>query len=191
MSVNYDEYYRTENLFGDPYPELISMYSGFRERGTLLDLGCGQGRDAIALAKMGYKVTGIDHSQVGINQLNQIATVNHLSMQGIVGDIYSFSDFDRYDYILLDSMFHFQKNDRESEIDLITRIINQSRLGVYITICIQDSGKKVKILHDILNGFPFLELFDCRSLIYKYVDRASGHSSQSKYQIVTVVKKGE
>ena len=191
MSVNYDEYYRTDNLFGDPYPELISLYSGFTQRGELLDLGCGQGRDAIALAKMGYEVTGIDHSQVGIDQLNHIAKANHLSVHGIVGDIYSFSDFGRYDYILLDSMFHFQKNDRKSEIDLISRIINQSRLGVYITICIQDSGKKVKILNDILECFPFLELFDSRSLIYNYVDRASGNSSQSNYQIVTVVKREE
>ena len=62
MKVEYDEYYQTENLFGAPYPELLTFYSAIKQKGKLLDLGCGQGRDAIALAKIGFEVTGIDYS---------------------------------------------------------------------------------------------------------------------------------
>ena len=52
MNVSYDKQYQTENLFGEPYSE----------RGRLLDLGCGQGRNAIPLAQLGYEVTGMDIS---------------------------------------------------------------------------------------------------------------------------------
>ena len=73
MSQEYDKYYQTENLFGEPYPELIKLYGAIEHKGKLLDLGCGQGRDAIALARLGYEVVGIVYSKVGIAQLYKIA----------------------------------------------------------------------------------------------------------------------
>ena len=105
MTVTYDKYYQTENLFGDPYSELIEFFAEYPKNGKILDLGCGQGRDAIALARLGYSVTGIDNSKVGIEQMNQIGKDENLNLVGQVGDIYSFSRFDQFDIVLLDSMF--------------------------------------------------------------------------------------
>ncbi len=61
----YDNYYLTKDLFGEPYPELMDFFKNFPDRGKLLDLGCGQGRNAIPLVQLGYEVTGIDNSKVG------------------------------------------------------------------------------------------------------------------------------
>ncbi len=72
MTASYDKHYQTENLFGEPYPELIDFFTAYPERGKLLDLGYGQGRNAIPLARMGYEVTGIDISRVGIEQMNKV-----------------------------------------------------------------------------------------------------------------------
>lgn len=87
---NYDSYYQTENLFGKPYPELIQFYTELGKIGRLLDLGCGQGRDAIPLARLGFDVIGIDQSKVGIGQMNAIAQKEQLSLKGIVISINSF-----------------------------------------------------------------------------------------------------
>ena len=70
--ADYDKYYKTEDLFGEPYPELIDFFKIYEPKGKLIDLGCGQGRDSISLAKLGYNVTGIDNSKVGIDQMISI-----------------------------------------------------------------------------------------------------------------------
>jgi ubiquinone/menaquinone biosynthesis C-methylase UbiE len=66
MSIPYDSYNRTVNLFGDPYPELIEFFAIDPKKGKALDLGCGQGRDALALARLRYSKTETDKSAVGI-----------------------------------------------------------------------------------------------------------------------------
>lgn len=72
MTATRDKYYQIDNLFGDPYPELLTFFSEFHKKGKVLEFGCGQGRDAIALARIGYSVTRLDNSKGSIDQLNQI-----------------------------------------------------------------------------------------------------------------------
>ena len=83
--TSYDKHYKTEEYFGDPYPELIDFLSGISPKGKLLDLGCGQGRDAIPLARLGFKVTGIDNSSTGIDQMLKIAQEEGLTLKGNFG----------------------------------------------------------------------------------------------------------
>src|SRR4029453_2717065 len=44
-----------------------------RGRGGALDIGLGQGRNALLLARCGYAVTGIDHSEVGVRAALRMA----------------------------------------------------------------------------------------------------------------------
>lgn len=188
MQSKYNSLYQQENLFGEPYPELIEFYAGLKEKGKLLDLGCGQGRDAIPLAKLGYSVTGIDNSAVGINQLNEIAKNENLSLIGIVGDIYSYANFEQYDHILLDSMFHFGAKEKEKEIKFLNRLFKKCSPGTLITICIQNSGKKVEILESVIASNKFLAPFHKIDLIYEFIDQESNHRSKSDYQMISVLK---
>ena len=73
MTTTYDKLYKTKNLFGKPYTELIDFFTDNPPIGKVLDLGCGQGRNAIPLAILGFEVVGIDISRVGIEQINQVA----------------------------------------------------------------------------------------------------------------------
>lgn len=185
MKVEYDKYYQTENLFGKPYPKLIDFYSSVKEKGRLLDVGCGQGRDAIALAKLGYEVIGIDYSKVGIEQLNEIATKEKLPLKGIVRDIFEYSDFDKFEFILLNSMFHFGKKEREKETKLLEKIIESSKPNTLITICIQKTEKKLEILNSIISEAVHLKIIHQNELTYKFEDKASNHSSETKYEMIT------
>ena len=188
MQNEYDNYYQTENLFGKSYPELIEFYSNIPVKAKLLDIGCGQGRDSISLAKLGFEVTGIDNSEVGINQLNSIAKAQDLSLIGLVEDLYTYSKFDQFDHLLLNSMFHFGKKERDKEVQFINRIISESKEGTFINICIQKVGKKLEILNSIFSQRSDVELTSSTELIYKYVDQESNHSSETIYEMVVVKK---
>lgn len=188
MSVTYDDYYQTENLFGDPFPELIDFFATYPKKGKVLDLGCGQGRDIIPLARLGFSVTGVDYSAVGIEQLNEIAHIEQLAITGIVADIYNYSEFNQYDFVLLDSMFHFLKNDLEKEVTLIEKIFSSIQKKCVVVFCIQDTGKKVEVLKNIIEAHKeFNQLVD-KKLEYVYEDRESGHKSITDYRMVVVRK---
>lgn len=113
--ADYDKYYKTENLFGNAFPELINFFKKKNTKGTLLDLGCGQGRNAIPLARLGYSVTGVDSSKIGVNQMLKTSISENLKINGLVENIYNYQDFKDHDFILLDSMFHFKKKDKKKK----------------------------------------------------------------------------
>lgn len=188
--ADYDKYYNTEGLFGEPYPELIDFFRHYEPKSKMIDLGCGQGRDSISLARLGYKITGIDNSKVGIDQLNNISEKEGLNVKGIVGDIYSFDNYQDFDIVLLDSIFHFEKRDKKREIELLEKIAKRINKNGLICVCIQDTGKKVVILKETIanSGFDF-EILNDSSLIYKFEDKESGHKSEMKYCMHIVKKK--
>lgn len=187
--ADYDKYYKTEDLFGEAYSELVEFFRIYEPKGTLIDLGCGQGRDCLPLARIGYQVTGIDSSQVGIDQMLKRSDLEDLNITGIVGDIYAFDSFHEFDIVLLDSMFHFEKGDLKMETDLIGKIANRIKPGSLICFCIQDTGRKVEILKDTIihTGLDFEVINDSR-LIYQYEDKESGHRSETKYGMYIVEK---
>ena len=183
---SYDKQYKTENLFGEPYPELIDFFSTHSKRGKLLDLGCGQGRDAIPIARLGYNVTAIDKSKVGIKQMILKSQKEGLKIRGYVEDIYKYNDFNKYDFILLDSMFHFYKKDKNKESGLIKRIILNSKIGAFIVICIQDTGKKVEILNKTIKAAKKDKVLKELAFKYNWVDKESGHNSFTNYKMIAI-----
>lgn len=186
MAVVYDEYYQTENLFGAPYPELISFLFNYPKRGRLLDVGCGQGRDAIPIARLGFDVIGIDNSKIGIEQLNKLSNQESLKAFGAVEDIYDYNDFQNFDFILLDSMFHFSKKDREKETSFIKKIMNDSKVGAIIIFCLQNTGKKVEILNKTIDSQTNIERLKEIDLQYEYKDSQTGHSSKTNYKMIVI-----
>ena len=188
--ADYNKYYETKDLFGEPYPELIDFFKLYEPKSKLIDLGCGQGRDAISLARLGYNVTGIDNSKVGVDQMTSISEKEGLVVTGLVGDIYSFDRYQDFDIVLLDSMFHFEKHDLKRETELIDKIAKRINKNGLICICIQDTGKKVRILKNTIDnsGIDY-EILNDSALTYKYEDKESGHKSETKYCMYIIKKK--
>ena len=105
-------------------------------KGTLIDLGAGQGRDSIPLSRMGFLVTSVDISSVGLEQIKKEEPkikILHKSFNDII--------VKEFDYILLDSIFHFYKNDIEKETELLMQLIRDMKVKSII-LC--------KILYNVL-----------------------------------------
>ncbi len=188
MTVIYDKYYKSENFFGEPYPELIEFFAQHPKKSKVLDLGCGQGRDAIALARLGYTVTGIDNSKVGIEQMTRVAQTENLNLTGLVGDIFSIENLEEFSFVLLDSMFHFAKKDKEKEVGLIKKIITQIKTGCLLVICIQDTGNKVQILNQIIDSEQQSNRLVDKKFKYIFKDSESGHKSETNYCMIAIEK---
>ena len=188
MTLPYDKYYQTENLFGAPYPELMAFFSEYPNKGKVLDLGCGQGRDSVPIARLGFDVTGIDNSKVGIEQMNQIALAENLRLNGIIADIFKYDHFSEFDFVLLDSMFHFAKKDRKKETEFIQSIIYKIKKGCILLVCIQDTGEKVEILNNIIDEGNQLERLSDTKFEYIFEDRESNHSSKTNYRMIAAKK---
>ncbi|MBI1296188.1 methyltransferase domain-containing protein [bacterium] len=147
---SYDEQYETEeSLFGEPYPEFTAYIASNGSDGDALDLGCGQGRDALMLAEHGYSVTGVDASEVGILQMEERAGSLGLNVTGIVGDFYAFDFPQSYDLIVLDSILHFAA-DTAKEIDLLDRVLSHTRRSGLVCIFIHKNADKESALHHYL-----------------------------------------
>ena len=132
----YNKIYSSSNVSEDVKPsQIISLiWKNFLSGGSVLDLGCGQGRDSLFLAKNNFSVTAIDSSEVAINQVevkkNELC-LNNLEL--ICGDI---SDFeivhDKYDVIICRNVLNFL--DKKIALELINSIKTNSKIGAYIVI---------------------------------------------------------
>ena len=88
MPVKYDEYYSAQDhALGPAFKDVIAFFQNLEVGQTVLDVGVGQGRDAIPLAQMGHRVIGIDLSSIGIEQLKNAAASQHLNIDAQVADL--------------------------------------------------------------------------------------------------------
>ena len=62
-----------------------------RPRGEILSLAEGEGRNAVFLARLGYRVTAVDGSSVGLEKARALAAKRGVEVRTIVADL---ADFD-------------------------------------------------------------------------------------------------
>lgn len=77
--------------------EMIRPSSGFRPK--LLDLGCGEGRNAVYFAKHGFEVLGLDVSLPGLQKTTRYAEEVGVHVETIQADIVTYELEDIYDVI--------------------------------------------------------------------------------------------
>ncbi|WP_425449117.1 class I SAM-dependent methyltransferase [Dethiothermospora halolimnae] len=175
----YDKYYKEKNYFGEPYLGLVEFFKEYEPKGKVLDLGCGQGRDALFLGRLGYTVKGIDISKVGLDQMNQIANNENLKVIGEVGDVYTYPISSEYDLVLLDSMLHFYKSDIKKETNFIKRVASELKVGGVLCNFMIKGAKREKHLKSILKDIEA----DWKILSDNYTDYPEADSQFHMYII--------
>ena len=98
------------------------------ERGTVLDIGCGDGLPACKLAEMGFKVIGVDNEPKGIELAKKMCKV---PVQWICQNIVEFEKENKewFDYMLsLDVIEHLE--DPEVVVRLMDRV---TKFAILIT----------------------------------------------------------
>jgi len=122
LETRYELLYREgDDVCGDAFPEFIAFAeSHSNPSASVLDLGCGQGRDAFVFARRGMSVTGVDISPTGIKQMLAFADANALQITGIATDIRNYNTDARFEIIILDRTLHMLSNPND-RVDILGR----------------------------------------------------------------------
>lgn len=167
----YDKYYETPNYFGPTYEELIHHMDQYDRGNYVIDLGCGQGRDSLALARLGFKVSGIDISKVGIQQLIETAQEESLELDAFVEDIDTYISPKAPDIVLFNSMFHFYPKDLNQETMRLYHWIKQLKFKGHLIIIMLKSSKSIKSFKKVISNAPRSpKLIHEQDVIYKEVN---------------------
>lgn len=188
---SYDKQYQEEDLFGKPYPEFVSFMEAWQPKGTVLDIGCGQGRDSLFLAAQGYSVTGVDASAVGVQQMLELAESQSLDVQGIVADFFELDFSGFYDVIVLDSILHFGKSDLLKELELLKKLcLALKDKGIMCLFVHKSKAKERQLKAFFQEQFPSWIFLKDAYIDYTYVEKTSGFKSSFQYHM-TVMQKQE
>lgn len=105
-------------------PELLEFLQQY-PAGRALDLGCGTGTNAIALAKCGWQVVGADFSGVAIRRARRKARAANLPIHFLVDDVTRLPALDDpFDLILDIGCFHALAADaRPAYLETIGRLL--------------------------------------------------------------------
>lgn len=83
-----ERYSRSTFIYGkSPVQFLAENYHYIPYEGNVLDLGMGEGRNAVFLAQKGYKVTGIDISSVAVKKAYSLAQEFGVKIKGVVASL--------------------------------------------------------------------------------------------------------
>ncbi len=85
----WNERYAAHDLVwgAEPNRFLAEELAALPAQGRALDLACGEGRNAIWLAKRGWQVTAVDYSSVAVERARRLAREQQIDVEWIEGDV--------------------------------------------------------------------------------------------------------
>lgn len=140
MATDYEKFYReNKHGLGEPTNEFVTFFHFYnQERAMVLDVGCGQGRDAIFIAQLGHSVTAIDLSITGIRDLEADAKAENLAIETEVTDIRDYEPKVQFDVIVIDRTLHMLAS--QDRNDVLRKLLNASKNGSHILIADERSN---------------------------------------------------
>ncbi|MDD5340832.1 MAG: signal peptidase II [Patescibacteria group bacterium] len=176
-------------LWGNVPNEYVVKIPGYIKKGRVLDVGCGEGRNAIFLAEEGFEVTGIDISEEAIVRLQNSAHERNLQIKTFTVDANNFEFNENYDVIISTAVLHLIK--REDLSKLILKIQSHTAINGINLISVFTTKdyafKKNRQLHffepeelkNFYKGWRILE--------YKNYIKQDYHGKPHKHDIIILV----
>ncbi len=143
-----DLYNKNECFYGHPYRELQDFFKTYPKKGTVLDLGCGQGRDSLYLSSLGFNVTAVDNSLTGITQIICKSKELNLGIKALESDVFEFNSNDKFDIILFDMLLH--SFNKEEQKKLLNKFANN----------LEANGIFCIVYPEELNVEHFMQIFE-------------------------------
>jgi tellurite methyltransferase len=164
----------------EPDPFFIFAYERFGEpsfpaAGAALDLACGLGRHALWLASRGWRVCGVDLSEVAIRKLTHTALELNVSLDACVGDASEYKcGSARFDLIVL--FYHTDHN-------LVPKVVSALNPGglliCKLSLRWDTDARLTAVATDPLNRNELLSLFPELHVLYHQERQVRDRGSSS------------
>ena len=104
---------------------------------AVLDIGCGEGKDAVYMAQQGCKVTAFDVTDSGIRKLKKLALNRSVEIEAFVADINNFEINKQYDIIYSTGTIQYLFD--ENIPSFFNKIRNMTTIGgiVYFNVFVE------------------------------------------------------
>ncbi|MCR5501718.1 MAG: methyltransferase domain-containing protein [Lachnospiraceae bacterium] len=129
IRTNYEKWYEGDDYYWGTEPgsfldELADLNPPSAGK-KVLDIGCGEGKDAVYMAQKGYEVSAFDLTENGIRKTIALAETRNVRINAYVDDINSFDISEQYDIIYstgtVQYLFDENKADFFRKLEKITR----------------------------------------------------------------------
>ncbi|MBE3092521.1 MAG: class I SAM-dependent methyltransferase [Actinobacteria bacterium] len=125
---------------------------------TVLDLGCGIGRNALYMARTGFNVHAFDLSKEGLSQLSKEAKLQNLNIQIKIGDMlnlpYSNNFFDCL--LAFHSIYHTDYDGLKRVISEIYRVLKKNG-EIYVTLNSKESDAWITFSDKRINNYTLIK----------------------------------
>ena len=109
--TDYDKRYNTEEYYWGLMPnricyDIMKILPPVRPY-RVLEIGCGEGTDAVFFAKCGYSVTAFDISEQGIEKAKRLAEYNKVDVNFFKADLFDYRPDTEYDIVFSSGAMHY------------------------------------------------------------------------------------
>ena len=116
LKTNYENWYASEDYFwgtkeADLCHELVELLPPNKNI-KVLDIGCGEGKDMVYMAKQGYDVYGFDITENGIAKTKRMAKENNVEVHAFIGDVNDFEINEKFDIIYSTGTIQYLDDDK-------------------------------------------------------------------------------
>ena len=141
IRTNYEKWYECDGYYWGTEPadfldELISLCPHSKDK-KVLDIGCGEGKDAVYMAQKGYDVTAFDLTENGIKKTIRFAEEKGVKVNAYVDDINTFETDEQFDIIYSSGtiQYLFEEN-KKGFFDKLNRITKKGGF-VYLNVFVE------------------------------------------------------
>lgn len=141
IQSKYFELYKKDDYFWSTTPNTLSykLLQSFppSDYERVLELGCGEGRDAVFFASNRYKVTAIDKVSTGIDKAIHLAKANGIAADFVCADLRSYSSKNEYDMIYGYRVLHYlSPKERRQQIERYKEMTRTGGINAF-TVCVE------------------------------------------------------
>jgi len=116
----YEDDYRKEDYFWGVKPSIMCLkvleLMPPENHIKILDIGCGEGKDAVFLARCGYDVSAFDISEAGLEKTKRLADKAKVNVRTFRANLCDYRLDEKYDVLFSSGVLHYMKPELCEEI---------------------------------------------------------------------------